>query len=79
MSLHNLGVLLGVQGNLADARRYLVYALRIRKKVLGLDHRETASSYLHLGRVRQSQGNWVVAQRYLYRVSRLSRSSEELD
>jgi tetratricopeptide (TPR) repeat protein len=62
VSFSNLGVVLRLQGKLAEAEEALGEALRIHLQVLGADHADTGASYANLGNVLWQQGKLAEAE-----------------
>ncbi len=68
---NELGYYLRMIGDYAGARLYLEQALRIREKVLGGEHPDTATSLNILGRLLKDMGDLAGARPYLERALRI--------
>jgi eukaryotic-like serine/threonine-protein kinase len=62
-SIANLGEVMRLRGNLAEAHAVLLAAISIQRKLLGDDYPDTISSLGSLGLILESEGHWTEAEK----------------
>lgn len=77
--LNNLGLQVQDMGNLNAAHSLYKRALNIRKKVLDLEHPDTATCYNNLGTLMQKMGNLPTARTYHKRALTIRKKALESD
>ena len=70
--LHQIGYLVDEQGNYASALEWYQKARRMRERVLGTDHPDTATTYNNIAAVYYAQGNYASALERFQKALRIS-------
>ena len=77
--LNNVGLLYQEMGILMKSEEYFLKSLRIKEKIYGENHQNTADSYINLGKLYYSMGNPMKAKNLLLKSLEIRRINGEKD